>query len=54
MALVKGPQEGSGQEGLGTSIQTLWEIFYANDGIIVLLESSHLQVAFDALTILFY
>ena len=54
MALVKVPQEGSGQEGLGTSIQTPWEIFYANYGILVLLESSHLQGECDALTILFY
>ena len=54
VTLVKGPQEGSGQEGLGTSIQTLWENVYANDGIVVLPESAHLQVEFYALTIFFY
>ena len=46
-----------GQEGaiqvLGTSIQTLLMLFYANDGLVALPESTRLQGAFDALMGLF-
>ena len=45
-----GPQEGDGQEGLGTSIQALSVFFYADDRLIASPMSSHLQGAFDALT----
>ena len=51
--VVKGPQEGSGQEVLGTSIQTLSALFYADDVLIVSPESARLKGSFDALTRLF-
>ena len=53
MTIVGGTQEVTGQEVLGTPIQTLLALFYTNDGIVASPERAHLQVAFDALTGLF-
>ena len=41
---------GGGQEGLGASIQVLLALFYANNGLVALPESAHLQGSFKALT----
>ena len=46
------PPEGSGQ-GLGTSTQTISELFYANDGLFALPESARLQGVIDSLMGLF-
>ena len=51
--VVRGPQEGARQEGLGTSIQALSALFYTNDVLFLSPESARLQGAFDALTGLF-
>ena len=48
-----GGQEGAVQEGLGTSIQALSALFYANDGLVAFPKSARLQGAFNALTGLF-
>ena len=53
VTVVGRTQEGAKQEGLGTSIQALLELFYANDGLVVSPESARLQRASDALTGLF-
>ena len=50
VTVVGGPQEGSGQEGLGTSIQSLSVLFYTNDGLVASPESARFQGAFNALT----
>ena len=52
VTVVGGPQEGVVQ-GPGSSIQTLSELFYSNDGLVTLAESARLQGFFDALTGLF-
>ena len=46
-------QEGARQEVLGTSIQALSALFYANDRLVALPERSRLRGAFGALTGLF-
>ena len=52
MKVVAPPQEGAGQ-GLGTSIQTLSEILYANDRLVTSPDSARLQGVFDDLKSLF-
>ena len=47
------PQEGAGQEVLGTSIQALLAFFCEDDGLVPLPERASIQGAFDALTVLF-
>ena len=47
------PQEGYGQEGLGTSIQALLSLFYADDELVTSPKSACLRGAFDVLTGLF-
>ena len=54
VTIVGDPQEGTGQEGLGTTIQFLSALFYAGDGFITSPERTRLQGDFDALTGLFY
>ena len=53
VTVVGVPQEGSGKEFLGTSIQALSALFYSDDRLVALPESARLQGAFDALTGLF-
>ena len=53
MVVVRGPRGDTGQ-GLGESIQTLVEIFYANDGLVASPASARLQGAFNFLKVLFY
>ena len=53
VTIVGYPQEGAGQEGLGTTIQTLSALFCANDDFVVFPESDRLQGVFDALKSLF-
>ena len=53
MTVVGAPQEGDGQEVLGTSIQALSALLYADDRILALPESACLQGEFDALAGLF-
>ena len=53
VTVVGGHQEGAGQEGLGTTIQALSALFYADDGFVASPESARLQGAFDALKGLF-
>ena len=47
------PQEGAGQEGLGTSIQVLLALLYNNYGLVTFPDSTRLQGAFNALAGLF-
>ena len=51
--VVEGAQEGAGWEGLGTSIQALLVIFYADNRLVSSPESARLQGAFDTLTGIF-
>ena len=51
--LVEGPQEGSRQEGLGTSIQNLSALFYVDDVIVALPESACIQGVLNFLMGLF-
>ena len=53
MTVVEKSREGSGKEGLVTTIQALLAIFYASEFFIASTESSPLQESFDALTGLF-
>ena len=53
VAVVGAPKEGAGQEGLGTPIQSLFMLFYNDDGLVAPPESACLQEASDALTGLF-
>ena len=48
-----GGQEGARQDGLGTPIQALLALFYANDVMVAAPNSARLQGEFDALTVLF-
>ena len=47
------PQEGTGQEGLGTSIQARLVLLYTNDGLVASPKRARLQGEVDALTGLF-
>ena len=53
MTVVPPTHKGAGQEGLGTSIQDLLALFYADDGLVVSPYITLLQGALDALTGLF-